>query len=72
MLRDNRETLDEIALFLLTKETITGDEFMAFLKKPEELPEAADSEALPDEPEVSQEVTEVPEVPEEPEESEAE
>lgn len=44
MLRDNRETLDEIALFLLTKETITGDEFMAFLKKPEELPEAAETE----------------------------
>lgn len=41
MLRDNRETLDEIALFLLTKETITGDEFMAFLKKPEELPETS-------------------------------
>ena len=39
MLRDNRETLDEIALFLLTKETITGEEFMAFLKKPEELPQ---------------------------------
>ncbi len=38
-LRDNREVLDEIALFLLNKETITGDEFMAFLKKPEELPE---------------------------------
>ena len=72
MLRDNRETLDEIALFLLTKETITGDEFMAFLKKPEELPEAADSEALPDEPEFSPEVTEAPEVPEEPEESEEE
>ncbi len=46
MLRDNRETLDEIALFLLTKETITGDEFMAFLKKPEELPEAAGTESL--------------------------
>ena len=40
MLRDNREHLDEIALFLLTKETITGDEFMSFLKEPEELPEA--------------------------------
>ena len=38
MLRDNREHLDEIALFLLTKETITGDEFMSFLKDPEELP----------------------------------
>jgi ATP-dependent Zn protease len=50
MLRDNRESLDEIALFLLTKETITGDEFMAFLKKPEELPEA--------EPEIVPETTE--------------
>ena len=39
MLRENRDSLDEIALFLLNKETITGDEFMAFLKKPEELPE---------------------------------
>ena len=41
MLRDNREHLDEIALFLLTKETITGDEFMSFLKEPEELPASA-------------------------------
>ena len=39
MLRDNREHLDEIALFLLTKETITGEEFMAFLKEPDPLPE---------------------------------
>ncbi len=43
MLRDNREHLDEIALFLLTKETITGDEFMSFLKEPEELPEAQEA-----------------------------
>ena len=49
MLRDNRETLDEIALFLLGKETITGDEFMAFLKKPEELPEYADESSSDDE-----------------------
>ena len=52
MLRDNREHLDEIALFLLTKETITGDEFMSFLKEPEELPEAdtqaAETEPTPD------------------------
>jgi cell division protease FtsH len=64
MLRDNRESLDEIALFLLTKETITGDEFMAFLKKPEELPEA-DLEAEP----VSEttETTETPNAAETPE-----
>ena len=42
MLRENRSDLDEIALFLLTKETITGDEFMAFLKKPELLEEATE------------------------------
>ncbi|MDD6024691.1 MAG: ATP-dependent zinc metalloprotease FtsH [Oscillospiraceae bacterium] len=45
MLRENRALLDEIALFLLTKETITGEEFMAFLKPPEELP--ASTEAMP-------------------------
>ena len=44
MLRDNREHLDEIALFLLTKETITGDEFMSFLKEPEELPVSESTE----------------------------
>ncbi len=31
VLRDNRALLDEIALFLLQKETITGDEFMAYV-----------------------------------------
>ena len=32
LLTDNRALLDEIALYLLEKETITGDELMAFLK----------------------------------------
>ena len=31
LLTDNRALLDEIALYLLTKETITGDELMAFI-----------------------------------------
>ena len=31
MLRDNRALLDEIALYLLAKETITGDELMAYV-----------------------------------------
>ena len=31
VLRDNRGLLDEIALFLLQKETITGDEFMTYV-----------------------------------------
>lgn len=45
LLRDNREDLDEISLYLLSKETITGDEFIAFLKKPESLPEGELEEA---------------------------
>ena len=31
LLRDNRALLDEISLYLLSKETITGDELMAFV-----------------------------------------
>ena len=30
-LRENRSLLDEIALYLLNKETITGDELMSFV-----------------------------------------
>ena len=36
LLLDNRELLDEIAVYLLAKETITGDELMAFVRKPAE------------------------------------
>ena len=57
MLRDNREHLDEIALFLLTKETITGDEFMSFLKEPEELPASESADAPQDEVQPSTEET---------------
>ncbi len=41
VLQDNRPLLDEIAEFLLTKETITGDELMAYVnaaKEPKEEP----------------------------------
>ena len=34
LLCDNRDLLDEISTFLLTKESITGDELMAFLEPP--------------------------------------
>ena len=40
ILRDNRRKLDELAEYLLERETITGDEFMAILNKPVNLPEA--------------------------------
>ena len=33
LLRDHRQSLDRIAAFLIEKETITGDEFMAILEK---------------------------------------
>ncbi len=44
LLSDNRALLDEIALHLLEKETITGDEMMAFIQKPAEEPEAETTE----------------------------
>ena len=34
MLTENRALLDEIAEFLLVKETITGEELMAFVNPP--------------------------------------
>ncbi len=46
LLGDNRALLDEVSLYLLAKETITGDELMAYVN--------ADREALP-EPETAEE-----------------
>ncbi len=44
ILNENRPLLDEIALFLLQKETITGDEFMAYVNASEkQLPESTES-----------------------------
>lgn len=40
LLRENRALLDEIALYLLQKETITGDELMAYVN--------ADAHRLPE------------------------
>ena len=41
-LQDNRDLLDEISSYLLLKETITGDELMAFVNKPATTEEAAE------------------------------
>ena len=46
LLRENRSLLDEISLYLLQKETITGDELMAYVnadshRLPEHSPETA-------------------------------
>ncbi len=44
LLAEHRALLDEIAQFLLVKETITGDELMAFVKAENEQPEEATEE----------------------------
>jgi cell division protease FtsH len=47
VLTENRALMDEIAAYLLTKETITGEELMAFVnadKKPREDPSAEETE----------------------------
>ncbi len=46
LLTDNRALLDEVALYLLAKETITGDELMAYVN--------ADKEPKPEEPETQE------------------
>ena len=45
MLRDNRALLDEIALYLLAKETITGDELMAYVNAAQEAEEPEEKPA---------------------------
>ena len=54
LLREHRALLDEIALYLLQKETITGDEFMVYvnaenrkLEAPKDEADASDAEAAP-------------------------
>ena len=44
-LTDNRALLDEIAAYLLTKETITGEELMAFVNAPKTADAAAENPA---------------------------
>ena len=44
ILTDNRSLLDEISEFLLTKETITGDELMAYINADKAEKEAAEAE----------------------------
>ena len=45
LLKDNRTLLDEISEYLLGKETITGDELMAFVKADKKSAEEATEEA---------------------------
>ncbi len=43
MLRDNRETMDKLAEFLIEKETITGKEFMKIFRQIKGIPEPEES-----------------------------
>ena len=45
ILSENREKLDVLANFLLEKETITGDEFMALLRREEQTDTNATTDA---------------------------
>ena len=45
LLTENRRLLDEISEYLLTKETITGDELMAYVNADSQKPEAPAEEA---------------------------
>ena len=50
-LKNFRGLLDEIALFLLQKETITGDELMAYVNADKQQLPAGEEEETPEEPE---------------------
>ena len=45
LLQENRALLDEIASYLLTKETISGEELMNFVRRPAQEAEPAEAEA---------------------------
>ena len=47
LLNDNRSLLDEISLYLLEKETITGDELMSFVNAAKNPPAATDAAETP-------------------------
>ena len=50
LLQENRALLDEIASYLLTKETISGEELMNFVRRPAQEAEPAEAEAKAEAP----------------------
>ncbi len=62
ILTENRSLLDEVALYLLDKETITGDELMAFINADKQEPAAEEQpEPVEEQPEPVEEQPEAPE-----------
>lgn len=55
LLLDNRDVLDQIADFLIEKETITGKEFMRIFRELKGIPEPEEEKELPEEIEEKQE-----------------
>ena len=45
LLQENRALLDQIASYLLTKETISSEELMSFVRRPAQEAEPAEAEA---------------------------
>ena len=67
ILREHRELLDEVALYLLQKETITGDELMTYvnaegkrLQAPEQLEDRVADEPAPDAPDSEDSAADAP------------
>ena len=67
ILREHRELLDEVALYLLQKETITGDELMTYvnaegkrLQAPEQPEDRAADEPAPDAPDSEDSAADAP------------
>ena len=50
ILKENRALLDEISEYLLVKETITGEELMAYVNASKEKPEALPQPEEPENP----------------------
>ncbi|MDO4265378.1 MAG: AAA family ATPase, partial [Eubacteriales bacterium] len=54
ILSENREVMDEIAEYLIQKETITGKEFMRIYRRAKGIPEPEEENTAPDESEASE------------------
>ncbi len=58
LLKGHRETMDQIAAFLIEKETITGKEFMQIFRKAEGIPEPETTDTVTNDVSVTEETTE--------------
>ena len=57
LLSDNKDAMDQIAAFLIDKETITGKEFMKIFREAKGLPEPVDTSSFSTSEKVAESVT---------------